>query len=376
MCKGHEAEMMFPVKFDLQLFAEEGTAAEATVAEPVASENASLEEVLQAETPVTAESSENPILAYLEQTGKYVKPSEVVAQDIVEELPPQEPEPEIPVTPDFEAVMKQHGLNFKDPEAFANSYKSLQSVFTHKTEEIKQLTQLQQQQQAQLTEFIASVKATQAPPQEGAGDATAQEIQSEILSDPDLLDKFYADPAGVIKQITEVIANQQMQEALAPVMEFKSQLEAERQQMQAERQEIAMNQQIDTSIARFEAEHSDFEQYKEAMSGIIAALPEGMDMDAMLTLAYSAVKGQQAPQPSLEEQLNDPEFLVKMAGNEKLREVILKEHMATLNQTTKDVPPILGPKSGGHAPVTEPEQLKTFKDSKRAFLNMMGVSPQ
>ena len=339
---------MFPFSLDLQLFAEGEPAGDAQSADGTTDAGAS---------------ADNPILEELaRRSGENmnVEGDQASAAEIAVQTPPN-----------FEEVMKKHGLTFKDPEAFVESHKSLQADYTRKAQEAKWNAEAKERQRAEFNAVLANMQSQMQPQ---ATEENVADAKETIFNDPGLLDKFYEKPAEVLREITNLIAEQKISEAVGPLL-------ARQEQLEAERAEARLASEINQAVENFSAAHSDYAQYETAMGEFISALPDAIGQEKsfaeLMEFAYEHVRGQEAlkkaSEPGLEAKLEDAEFVKHLADNPLVRDAVLQAHLAGVVKTTEDIPPILGSKSGGTLPAAEPRQFRTFEDSKKSFLSALGA---
>ena len=385
MQKGHPMQpVSFP--FDLQIFADEGNPSGgndsgASVAEAGTTDTAAtgLEATLSNDgTPITS-TGDNLLLQLLQGKGQSDSAQQGIVENTATENIDSQPPAAITAAPDFSETMKQFGLNFKSPEQLAESYKNSQAAFTTRSQEYAQMLDMQKQQKAdiaQMMELVQNNNRTEATD----GEADAGEVQDMIFNDPELLDRFYEKPSEVIAEVAKQIAQQQIQEALLPVQQFQQQLAAEREQLATERQEHETQQAINTSVEQFQASNPDFVQYEDEMAQFIETLPPGitsqMEYGQILDIAYNSVRGKSAStQPTLDQQMQDDAFLTQLSQNPRLRDMILKGHIANVGQQASQIPPVLGTNNvQGTAPSAEPNAPKTMQDSGSSWLKSLGIS--
>ena len=389
--------LTFP--FDLQLFAgEEGnqpSGGDVVTSEPAAqagttdaAAGTSLESTLLGggTDDNAASGQENPLLAFLNQRGQNAQTQQINVNDtIASESTPTVEENSTATTqqqtvatqePTFADQMRELGLTFDDPMKLAEGYRNLQSAYGSRSQEYARMLELQQQQRADIAQLRDIMQGNNANAEEGENSqAAADDI---AFNDQELIDKIYEKPSEVIMEVAQKLIDRQKAEIMKPIQEMQTQLEAERQQVAAERQQHNADIARDTSLTSFQETHANFDQCKVAMGEYLSSLPDGieqiMNNDQLLAMAYDAVQGKAAQsQPSIEEKLNDDNYLKELAQNPKLQEMIIKSHVASVSQKNQ-APPVLGTTSViGQAPGLEPSVPQTLKESGAAWLKKLGA---
>lgn len=150
---------------------------------------------------------------------------------------------------------------------------------------------------------------------------------------------------------------------LQPVIE--GQVKPLQEKIQAYEQERYWNNQVMTAQQKF----PDFQQMVPEVSKIIQENPALVQLPNAIEQAYNLAKARQVltqpPQPSIDEMLNNPDFLKTLAQNENVRKEILKSHAQQVQGNQP--PPVIGKQPGGHAPATPREPIKSVGDATKMF---------
>jgi hypothetical protein len=233
------------------------------------------------------------------------------------------------------------------------SYKNVQGELTRKSQALVDTTKAVEAIKAELQELKQSQSAAQPPEQdEFAG-----------LDPEEFLERFYADPIGVMTKLAEKIAESKVKPIegkLDPIVQVTT------QQQNLERWKEA--------TSNFAEENPDITEFIDGMKEYIEVnkLQDSTEPEKVLKNAYYYAKGlKYAPNPDPATLLNDPAFLSKhILTNPAIKEAILKSHMQEIKNTP--APPVItGSSSGMGVVAPPPERPKNIEEAGNMFESML-----
>jgi hypothetical protein len=275
--------------------------------------------------------------------------------------PATEPPVEAPVTPAPapEATPTPVQLlagRFKTTDELVRGYQNIQSDYTRKSQTLSEVTKVVEQLKAQNAELAAKLQQPPQPPETQPTDEFAG------LDTEGILEKFYADPVGVLSKMAEKIVDSKvkpLEGKLNPIVE---------------RTEYQQN--LDTwneAVTSFTEANKDMPEFLDGMKEYIAEnnLQGSKEPEKVLKNAYTYAKGlKYAPPADPMTLLNDPEFVNKnILTNPAIKDAVLKAHMESLKGN--NVPPTITGAGTGQPLATPPSKAKTMDEGYAQFESMI-----
>lgn len=224
-------------------------------------------------------------------------------------------------------------------------------------EQWQQLAQQQSQQPAQVS----------TPQQNPTGTEISEERQQELNEKyMELLyeNKFAADQWW--NSQPEIVAqNQERQRA-----EFEVALNERLAPIEQERLALQAQQVAD----QFRQSHSDFDEHREVMQGILNENPSIESLPNALEVLYAMAKVQSTPQtPSFESMLADPQYQQKILENEQIKNMVFQQYQQSKVQANQQLPNLMGSPVGTQTPMSAGEQApRSLSEATRNWLRSTG----
>lgn len=223
-------------------------------------------------------------------------------------------------------------------------YSALQKTYNETNMSMKSLQEQNQIYQNMIQTFQQQGQApqAQAPEIETAPGPTPEDNES-------FMSKWYDDPILTV----EAMIQARVDAALKPMQ-----------------QEKAVNSEIQT----LQEKYADFHQHVDSMQEILRANPQLADqgLETVYFVARGQQTSQQAPTPTPEQLLNDPQFRTQLMGNEQFRNEIISSYMQTRTNTNQQVPPVMGNQPGGNPPAIPENRPTSIKEASRMFAKSLG----
>jgi len=278
-------------------------------------------------------------------------PVEPPVQDPVTQPVPEE-------TPSPEQSLPE---NFKSVGEVVRSFKNAQAELTRKSQMVADLTKSNETMKA---EFEAKLQAL-AQPQQPQAAPVQPEDEFAGLDAEGMLEKFYADPTGVVGKLVEKIVDSRvkpLEGKLNPIME---------------RNEYQQNLDIwNEAITGFNTSNPDMPEFLDGMKQYIAEnnLQGSKEPQKVLKNAYTYAKGlKYAPPTDPATLLNDENFVKQVTANPSIREAIIKEHLASVRGTQNSIPPSISGNSSSNAPAMPPLKATSIREAtERAAARIFG----
>ena len=273
-----------------------------------------------------------------------------------------------PVTPDIIVPDK-----FKNPdgsvnvEAMAKSYINMEQLYS-KSQNPQQFAELKETNQ-QLQELVATLKSQNEP---AKPQMTPEQIQAQKEAEVDrLADLQMNDPIAYRDEMAKMISEQVLSTInprIEPLVEHHNESE----------QVKAFSDQLDTIYnAKYKDKPEEFEALLPEMRSILLELGDDFYASAKnpVEIAHNLALGRRAntapAAPTVEELLNNPDFVAKFTQNPAVKKIVVQQHMEDIKNNP--TPPVMG--AGGLPPSTAPVDLKDPKKAKEALMaKYAGVS--
>lgn len=294
---------------------------------------------------------------------------------------PTQPEPQVPTEPEPDPEPQPEVPDkFRAPDGSVNvaallkSYqeaeKKISSQGQQSATELAELRQTVMQLQTALLTNQGEPQGepgTYAPPAPPTPNEEELAVQAEAW-----LEKFYENPQGALQDVISSALQQQIGEALKPIMQKVDpivQQEEFRQSVQGYAQQMA----------QLSEKYLDVEQMRPAMQELLASpdpavkrkMETILEMDDAMETIYLMAKGQtQVASPAAktpEELLQDPAFLARAAQSPEVQKIILQSIQQQVQGEPK--PAVVGARPGGTTPGMEPINIRSTKDAARASVD-------
>jgi hypothetical protein len=120
--------------------------------------------------------------------------------------------------------------------------------------------------------------------------------------------------------------------------------------------------------------HSDFEDYKDAMQGILNENPSIEQLPNALDVLYAMAKVQSTPEtPSFESMLADPQNQQLILQNEQIKSMVFQNYQQNKTQANQQLPTLMGNPVGSQTPMSAGEQSpKNLSEATRYWLRSQG----
>lgn len=227
-------------------------------------------------------------------------------------------------------------------------------------------------QLADLSQNDLAAQAMSSAPQEDLSveEAPAEEaIQVPDIQSDEFYEKFAENPGQAIMEIASALSEEKIRgltEKLQPLME--------------QSEVIRKNQNIRDAIKQFAQDgHEDFAEYKDGMLEILKNGEYAMDDPSAYERAYSRAKIDKLQAlndeltrtqgRTLADYMSDDEALGQMAGNEKLRKMVIEDYLKGLSQGEK--PQMITGSTGNYPSATLSTKASSIDDAARMFKKMI-----
>lgn len=239
-----------------------------------------------------------------------------------------------------------------------NDWQQLNSTYTKTNQELQTYKQ-QSEQYAQMLQFAQQqLQSQQAPAQQAQ-----PEPQPEPFDREQFFEQFYDDPETAFSKLNQ----SHQQQFDAKLKEMESRFSQYVEPMVKERQ---VNEQLQSLSQRY----PDLGDFANQMSQLETQQPGIADKVGLENL-YLMAKGmtvQQAPTP--DQLMQDPNFRNRLLADQSFQQEVMKQYMATKQQSNQQTPPVMGTQvGGGQAPTMQANTPKTLGEASKAFAKSLGL---
>lgn len=218
------------------------------------------------------------------------------------------------------------------------------------------------------------------PPEQAAPDPIAQAMTELGFADVgQLIDAFKATSASASQYkdtLAQLVAFQQAQQndqdldPSDPTYEVKKAIREEMAPLYERMQDEARNQLVQEAWGKSVVDMPDINDLMTDITGFLHEHPDLAVADDGLRRAYDGVRSKKYKSES--QLLNDPEFIKRIANNEKVRDAVLGKHLGEIARTGDAIPQSIG--DGGGSPLTGKKQAPNgMEHAKKGLLSMLGA---
>ena len=225
----------------------------------------------------------------------------------------------------------------------------------------------------------AGAEASQEPQAEPAPDQTAALLEQVGAGSVEELVKLYNDAAGQSKQYKEMLSqllafqqaldNQGEIDPTDPLNTVKKAVREEMAPIYEKLQREAQNKMVQEAWGQDAKNMPDLTDMMPEITAFIQEHPELAVANDGLSRAYHNVRSMKYKSES--EMLKDKDFIARMASNEKVKDAVIKEYLATAARSAEGIPNSIG--GGGNVPLTGKKQPPSSMDqAKKGLMQMLG----
>jgi hypothetical protein len=245
-----------------------------------------------------------------------------------------------------------------NPDTIAGAHQDFVEAqrYIQQLQQQNQLLQMQLLQMQQMQQQFAQNPQLSAQQQE----QQAQEPEFKLFDEDDdtLMEKFYENPKAILENVARKAAEFAREQTL--------------REIQGKIDPIVREREYTNAINEVRQKYADFDQLIPIMTQIIDQRgSEFVDQNGIETVYWMA-KGIAASQmPSVEEIVNQPDFLQKLASNEQLRNLILQQQM---EQKAKQRPPQVITNQRGSTPnLASEHRPKSISEGSKLLRKYWGL---
>lgn len=225
----------------------------------------------------------------------------------------------------------------------------------------------------------AGAEASQESQAEPAPDQTAALLEQVGAGSVEELVKLYNDAAGQSKQYKEMLSqllafqqaldNQGEIDPTDPLNTVKKAVREEMAPIYEKLQREAQNKMVQEAWGQDAKNMPDLTDMMPEITAFIQEHPELAVANDGLSRAYHNVRSMKYKSES--EMLKDKDFIARMASNEKVKDAVIKEYLATAARSAEGIPNSIG--GGGNVPLTGKKQPPSSMDqAKKGLMQMLG----
>lgn len=216
-------------------------------------------------------------------------------------------------------------------------------------------------------------------PAEPTPDPTATLLEQVGASSVEELVKLYNDATGQSKQYKEMLSqilafqqaldNQGEIDPSDPLNTVKKAVREEMAPIYEKLQREAQNKMVQDAWGQDAKNMPDLTDMMPEITAFIQEHPELAIANDGLSRAYHTVRsGKYKPES---EMLKDKDFIERMASNEKIKDAVIKEYLATAARSADGIPNSIA--GGGSVPLTGKKQPPNSMDqAKKGLMQMLG----
>lgn len=212
-----------------------------------------------------------------------------------------------------------------------------------------------------------------------APDPTAALLEQVGASSVEELVKLYTDATGQSNQYKEMLSqilafqqaldNQGEIDPTDPLNTVKKAVREEMAPIYEKLQREAKNKIVQDAWGQDAKNMPDLTDMMPEITAFIQEHPELAVANDGLSRAYHTVRSNKYKSES--EMLKDKDFIARMASNEKVKDAVIKEYLATAARSAEGIPNSIG--GGGNVPLTGKKQPPNSMDqAKKGLMQMLG----
>lgn len=280
------------------------------------------------------------------------------------QAPVTTPTPEIPIVPNVPVTPTPAApevLDFAgrkipvvDPSIkdLHKDFTTLSSTYTKTNQELVEL-RAQAEVYKQMVETFQKQPPV-APQVPQVTEPTPEQLEQEKEN---FMTRFYEDPLAAISEL--VTKN------VTPIVEPIN------RDREAQEKDKAFNDEVQ----RVSGKYSDFNDLVPQMAAVLEANPElnkqGLETVYMYAKANAATA--QAPAPTPEQLLQDPQFVQQIMSNPQITSQIVSQYVNQKAATNQQIPVVLGNQAGGSIPSMPTNTPTTLSEASKAFAKYLGL---
>lgn len=214
---------------------------------------------------------------------------------------------------------------------------------------------------------------------EPAPDPTAALLEQVGVGSVEELVKLYNDATGQSNQYKEMLSqilafqqaldNQGEIDPTDPLNTVKKAVREEMAPIYEKLQREAQNKMVQDAWGQDAKNMPDLTDMMPEITAFIQEHPELAVANDGLSRAYHTVRSNKYKPES--EMLKDKDFIARMASNEKVKDAVIKEYLATAARSAEGIPNSIG--GGGNVPLTGKKQPPNSMDqAKKGLMQMLG----
>lgn len=214
---------------------------------------------------------------------------------------------------------------------------------------------------------------------EPAPDPTAALLEQVGVGSVEELVKLYNDATGQSNQYKEMLSqilafqqaldNQGEIDPTDPLNTVKKAVREEMAPIYEKLQREAQNKMVQDAWGQDAKNMPDLTDMMPEITAFIQEHPELAVANDGLSRAYHTVRSKKYKPES--EMLKDKDFIARMASNEKVKDAVIKEYLATAARSAEGIPNSIG--GGGNVPLTGKKQPPNSMDqAKKGLMQMLG----
>lgn len=315
--------------------------------------------------PFAADASESSFAKFTDV------PNPLLADFQAPETPELQPSSQgLPNEPSAQAQIEKLNFGGREVEVVDPIIHDLHKDYSNLNREFQQRNQelIVARQQAEQWQQLAQQTAQPNSPQQTPTETGMSPERQQALND-EYMERMYENKFAADQWWSEQPEVQaQFQERQRA--EFQAALEERLAPIEEERQALQAQQMAD----QFTQSHPDFEDYRDAMQGILEEKPYIQDYPDALEVLYSMAKTQSAQQaPTFESMLADPQYQQKILANEQIRNLVFQNYQQTKSQANQQLPSLMGTPVGTQTPMSAGAQApRTLSEATRNWLRSTG----
>jgi hypothetical protein len=272
--------------------------------------------------------------------------------------PPQAPLAEnsvqIPAVDTLPVDRELSGLEAKykgNPAEFVKAFQNIQTSYDKDHQALLSVQKVLESERTAKADLETKLQTLSQPPKAPELPAPAQADEFAGLDAEGILEKFYADPVGVLSKIAEKVADSKVKPLESKFAPFAETVETQ--------QHIQLWDEAATELIEIAP---DIGEFKPGMKQYIAEnnLSGSKNPAKVLKDAYIYAKGlNYKPQVDPKSYLNDENFMNEnIYNNPVVKEKIMKEHLAGVRGQQNQLPNSIAGQSNSGSPAMPPVSLK------------------
>ena len=239
----------------------------------------------------------------------------------------------------------------------------------------RQLAEGELSQEEAEAAIVQGMQMAQAVQQGGEKDALAQSgfgSVEELLTGYEQAQGTISQLKGMLNQLLDMRKAQHTAQALynrTPDYEVHQQIEMEITPLHEQTEQTMRNRLIQQEWQNSAAEMTGLEQLMPEIAQYILENPKYAQESDGLRRAYDAVRSRKYRDEA--ELLLDPQFIERMAGNELIREAVMKAHLEEIQRTGGTMKSVGA--GSGQTPLSARKNITGMEQAKKRLEAMLGV---